>query len=281
MNLLKSKYSENNKVLITIGYIQMGTSIYSDLSTLLISLLISYKIYNSSTSTKTSSSFLTSIKGMKIICTLIPFTISISMCVINSYVFHEMVSKEDCKPWTWVHSYLSFSLYFIYWIIIIISVVLACGTIHQLNKKNQMLNQGDESDDFKEDIEPFSNPVFEVSLSDKISSTVKKLYYFPIIILFIWIILTFDRLPDDILYLLEVRNVEVTFTPFLTNLKKTTLVFNILVSSLKGIIMCSTFIWLDRKLFESLKTMFICSKERRTIPSFGTEIVESIPPNEG
>lgn len=263
--------------------IQSFLSIYSDLSTLLSSMVLCIKFYRSSKNINTPLSFCTSIIAIRIIAMFIPLCVGIIFCLINytHYKDKELDGDEICKPWFWVHSKLSVILYAIYWTIIIIILIFNCKAICHLKHKKEILESNDDTEDCKEEFEPFSNPTLDLPsiITEQITTTVNKLYFFFWVLTVFWLLMSLDRVPDDIAMIINESLFEYKGT-FLHYYKAASVGIHSVICTLKGLVFCFCFLLIDHQLFESIKNTFPCNKNRRTIPSFSTEITESLPPNE-
>ena len=281
MILLNISIMNKIKYINEVRKAQSFFSIYSDLSTLLASMVLCIKFYRSSKNLNKPFCF-TSIISIRIIAMLIPFCLAALFCFINynKYIDQQSDGDEVCKPWSWVHSQLSVILYGIYWIIITITVFFNCKATCHLNHKKEIFESNDETDDCKE-VEPFSNPTLDLTsiiITEQITSTVNKLNIFPWVVSGIWLLISLDRVPDDIAMIRQ--NKLFKYEGALSTIKTISVGMHSGICAVKGLVFCFCFLWIDHKLFENIKNTLICNKDRRTIPSFTTEITESLPPKE-
>lgn len=279
-----------------VGQIQIVFALFSDLSTLLSSLIISLKIYASLTGKefflfKGSNSVLI----VRILLIVIPLISAITFMLINLFFYSGTATKgeEECKSWAWIYSTLSLVFYGLVWAIIITIITISCKSISFLNRKKKEIYNDEDSEgldtdrNYKNKIDASLTKKSEKNcLSDQIQKAIHKLYFFPFVTCIIWILLSIDRIPDDVINTLN-RNKNKTdkgyiiYGGFFLYLKYCTLVLHNLIGSLRGFIFCVTFSKCDTKLYSSIKStfkcLFLCKKEKNT-ETVNPDALDDLPP---
>lgn len=291
---------------IILGYIQMFFTIYSEFGTLISSLLLSYKIYKS---TKNENSFFkkrSAVCIVRVISYVIPAVIAFIFVGIDYWKFTDddvnpmILENEECKIWIWMYRRLSLIYYCFVVVFVILISIFSCMSISYLKrKKNEILqfekeNQEDfeDSDGVKEE-EVASKG--ESILSQKITTAIKKIQYFPVVTCVVWLILSIDRIPDDIVLIVNEKHEKHQFEwegAWLC-VKMVTIILHNYTACIRGMIYFFTFFKTDSKLFtdmkEWLKKIFCCKKKpkelitvtsKEALTKFSEDIIETKVKNE-
>ena len=240
---------------LIVASIQIIMTIFSELCTLLSSLIMSYKIYES---TRNNHIFLKrkyTVKILIILSYVIPFFLAIVYFAVDLTIFgdkstgKESFYDEECKIWNWMYRYLSLSYYVIVIIIIYFLCYYCCKTISFLNRKKKELLIIEEDTTIGEEINKGAEVKDE--LSERITVIIKKIQYFPIVTIVVWSIFIFDRVPDDLSLIINDGNWFHSCT-FLLYFKRITVLLHNFTATIRGLIYCLTFFRADNKLFEDI-----------------------------
>lgn len=280
-----------------VSQIQIVFALFSDLSTLLSSLIISLKIYASLTGVEISLfKGSRSVFRVRIFLIILPLISALAFMLINLFAYKGTAKKgeEECKSWAWIYSTLSLIIYGIVWVIIITIIIVSCKSISFLNRKNKQICNNEESEG--SDTGGKEQNKTEISLtketeksvlSVKIQKTIHKLYFFPYVTCIIWILLSIDRIPDDIINTLN-RDKQPTdkgyifYAGFFLYLKYCTLVLHNVIVSSRGFIYCVTFSKCDTKLYSSIKSAFKClfsCKKTHNTEALNPNTLNELPPH--
>lgn len=261
-----------------IGQIQILFSLFSDSCTILSSFILTLKIYK--TTLRHGLSFFNS-KNIFLIVLLIslitPLVFSSTILSLNIIYYEGTASESETeyKVWAWIDCHLSLFVYSVVWFFIIVIMVLIGKTICYLNQRKKELLEESEDDEDTITKESLESSV----LSSKIDSTVSKLYYFPIVTCAIWILLSIDRIPDDIININMTEEQQYVYKGNWLYLKYATIFLHNVIGSARGIIYCVTFFRVDSKLFNEIKNVlscaWLCKKKERE-----STTINDITPNE-
>ena len=230
----------------TVSNIQIVFSIYSDVSSLIVSLILSLKLQDL-TKTDQSSKRKFNKNIILFVSVVIPLIIGLTLVSIDFYVFNVPSDfKNECKVWAWINRNLSLGLYGFVWIIIIIIIRINCQSISRVTLKVEMLTQNKKSKDTEESESNSNNQLIDTIISSNANKLILQIKYFPIVTCIIWGILSIDRISDDLALILEFNYSN--YLP-LEIFKQTTIFLHNLISSTRGLIYCVTFFRADKKLF--------------------------------
>ena len=122
---------------------QIIMTIFSEFCTLFASMMMSYKIYES---TRNNHIFLKrkyTVKILIILSYVIPFFLACFYSLADHFFFYyeggEQFYFEECKIWNWMSRYLSFSYYILVIIIVFFISYFSCKTISFLKKKKRRI----------------------------------------------------------------------------------------------------------------------------------------------
>ena len=148
INLFKDKIEHDKKeseLSKRIGYAQLGFTLMSDISTVILSFMISLKIYDSMT--KNIGFFKSNYIKLysRLITLLIPLIITISFALndIKVFIHYSGFAQDECKTWTWMNFGLSLTFYAIVWCFIISVIVINCMSLRYLNQRVKLLEEED------------------------------------------------------------------------------------------------------------------------------------------
>ena len=243
-----------------VSNIQIVFSIYSDVSSLIVSLILSLKLQDlTKTDQSTKRKFNKNI--IRLVSVVIPLIIALTLCCIDFFVFDVQSDfKNECKVWAWINRHLSLGLYGFVWIIIIIMIFINCQSISRVTLKVEMLTQNKNAKDTEESESNSNDQLIDTIISSNANKLILQIKYFPIVTCIIWGILSVDRISDDLALILKFD-----FSRYLPLeiFKQTTIFLHNLISSTRGLIYCVTFFRADKKLFiDILKRMsLICCCE--------------------
>ena len=291
---------------IIVGYIQMFFTVYSEFGTLISSLLLSYKIY---TSTRNENSFFkkrSAFSIVRFISYVVPAVIALVFvgvdycCYTNENANPIKLENDECKIWIWMYRKLSLVYYAFVVVFIVVISILSCKSISYLKQKqNEILQFEKENQEDFEETEGNEEDVTskgESILSQKITTAIKKIQDFPVVTCFVWLILSIDRIPDDVVLIINNENNENNQFEWVgawLYVKMVTIVLHNYTACVRGMIYFFTFFKTDSKLFtdmkEWLKTIFCCKKKpkelitvtsKEALTKFTEDIIETKVKNE-
>ena len=280
LNILRQSIKPKNEQEYTywfIGQVQILFSLFSDSCTIISSFILTLKIYK--TTLRHGLNFFNSknifIKIL-LFSLLTPLFFSLTILFLNIYLYGGTAeeSESEYKIWAWINCRLSLLVYSIVWIFIISIMILIGKTISYLNKRKKELLQEEEDDDDEDNVTKESSE--SSILSEKINETVNKLYYFPIVTCVIWILLSIDRIPDDIINL-GMKGKKYVYQGNWLYVKYATIFLHNVVGSARGIIYCVTFFRVDSKLFNEIKNVLSCAWLCKTKERYSTTINSDLP----
>lgn len=283
----------------------MFFTVYSEFGTLISSLLLSYKIY---TSTRNENSFFKKKSAFSIV-RFISYVVPAVIALVFVGVDYCWCTKEDanpiklendeCKIWIWMYRKLSLVYYAFVVVFIVVISILSCKSISYLKQKqNEILQFEKENQEDFEETEGKEEDVTskgESILSQKITTAIKKIQYFPVVTCFVWLILSIDRIPDDVVLIINEKNKNNQFewVGAWLYVKMVTIVLHNYTACVRGMIYFFTFFKTDSKLFtdmkEWLKTIFCCKKKpkelitvtsKEALTKFTEDIIETKVKNE-
>ena len=260
-----------------IGQVQILFSLFSDSCTIISSFILTLKIYK--TTLRHGLNFFNSknifIKIL-LFSLLTPLFFSLTILFLNIYLYGGTAeeSESEYKIWAWINCRLSLLVYSIVWIFIISIMILIGKTISYLNKRKKELLQEEEDDDDEDNVTKESSE--SSILSEKINETVNKLYYFPIVTCVIWILLSIDRIPDDIINL-GMKGKKYVYQGNWLYVKYATIFLHNVIGSARGIIYCVTFFRVDSKLFNEIKNVLSCAWLCKKKERYSTTINSDLP----
>lgn len=290
---------------IIVGYIQMFFTVYSEFGTLISSLLLSYKIYKS---TRNENSFFkkrSAFSIVRFISYVVPAVIALVFVGVD-YCWYTnenanpiKLENDECKIWIWMYRILSLVYYAFVVVFIVVISILSCKSISYLKQKqNEILQFEKENQEDFEETEGKEEDVTskgESILSQKITTAIKKIQYFPVVTCFVWLILSIDRIPDDVVLIINENNENNQFewVGAWLYVKMVTIVLHNYTACVRGMIYFFTFFKTDSKLFtdmkEWLKTIFCCKKKpkelitvtsKEALTKFTEDIIETKVKNE-
>ena len=287
---------------IIVGYIQMFFTVYSEFATLISSLLLSYKIYKS---TRNENSFFkkrSAFSIVRFISYVVPAVIGLVFVGVD-YVWYTdenvnpiILENDECKIWIWMYRRLSLIYYCFVVVFIIVISIFSCKSISYLRKKQHEILQFEKEN--QEDFEETEGKEEDVTskgesiLSQKITTAIKKIQYFPVVTCVVWLILSVDRIPDDVVLILNEKN-QFEWKGEWLYVKMATIILHNYTACVRGMIYFFTFFKTDSKLFtdmkEWLKRIFCCKKKpkemitvtsKEVLTKFSEDIIETKVKNE-
>ena len=237
--------------------IQAALNVLSDNLTLLSSLFIALKIFD--VTIYKNQIFRGCFKRKRSVSFIIYVSILITaVCIGFNWVLNtnpELKDKE-CKVWFWVYSEISLCLHIYFLMSVILIIILNIKSISLLQLREKVARQMEiDTQEEEEDNNDISNKQLNNSLnSTKIHSLIKKLRRFPIATSIIWLVASFDRLPDDIINMIRHKenkvNIVNIYTGFLLGLKYGLIILHNLVGCFRGIIYAMIHFTSETKLLD-------------------------------
>lgn len=266
-----------------VSYVQLILSLYSDFCTLITSLVISFKLYDS---LKKQSFYFKKKKIKKItrfICFGLPFIFSILIFYLDTFVI-KSYKESKYFYWVWVAPILSIIIYLLFFLIIFFIVYISFLTISFLKEKQKEIieqnTNSDEDEDGKEnkdtqEKETKDTPKEEENknvntdkgetkkvstvhgfneslISEKINKILKKIYKYPLVTSVLWILLGTYRVTESI-YLLRHKNYDIVVYILM--------ILHSFISSFRGVINFIVFFIFQIISKNDFLELFKCKKE--------------------
>lgn len=244
LTIVRQNSSKENEAIFS--NIQIVFSIYSDFSSLIVSLILSLKLHDL---TKTEQSLKRKFNKniIRVVSVVIPLLLGLTFCSIDCYVFIKPSDfSSECKVWAWINRYLSLILYGIVWIIIICIIIISCQSISRVTLKVEMLTRSKNKKSTGESEGNSNDALIDTIISSNANKLILQIKYFPIVTCVIWGILSVDRISDDLALIYEFKYSDYFV---LEIIKQTTIFLHNLIASTRGLIYCVTFFRADKKLF--------------------------------
>lgn len=220
--------------------IQVILSIFSDFCTLITSLLISLKFYDS----LKNNSICFNKKCLRVLARITCIGGSLVLAGVffslDRFLFgqQDQENKWEKDYWTWVAPKLSLIIYGIVLLIIIVIIVISCKTISYLRKKRKEFSDADKESSIDEGsnhtskVEDKEKRMFsETLITEQIEKVMGTFYKYPFVSTTIWLILGVYRVTEDV-YLIK----ELTPSSNVMTILTILVIIHSLISSLRGVI---------------------------------------------